>query len=319
MLKEDENIVIDGSNKVTKILQNFCNNWSDCLLIGRIKFEKYFSNKAKDLLHAYPLDHEMKDGSLFWNLPKRPPTAIKFNSNNRLHLDFVQNYARLLSEIFNISRDHQLDDEVNLKNLLNDIESKVPTWVSANKHIETDENKKKDQISQDNTKTIDNLKQAGILEKFLGKNKANFNLNPLNFEKDNDQNGHIDFISVAANLRASMYSIEQSDKLHIKKIAGKIVPAIATTTSCIAGYASIELVKLIQNDWNLDKFRNLFLNLAIPLFLLSEPGACAKTKITENCFVSLWDTWSIDGNQSFTLQNLIDSIKTNYNLTVSGK
>jgi hypothetical protein len=116
-----------------------------------------------------------------------------------------------------------------------------------------------------------------------------------------------------------MYSIEHSDKLHIKKIAGKIVPAIATTTSCIAGYASIELVKLIQSDWKLEKFRNLFLNLAIPLFLLSEPGVCIKTKITQDCSVSLWDTWSIKGSQSFTLKNLIDAIKKSYNLTVSGK
>jgi len=37
------------------------------------------------------------------------------------------------------------------------------------------------------------------------------------------------------NLRASMYSIENSDRLKIKRIAGRIVPAIATTTAAIAG------------------------------------------------------------------------------------
>ncbi len=187
--------MIDGSNKVAKILENFCSNWCDCLLIGRIKFEKYFSNKAKDLLHAYPLDHLMKDGSLFWNLPKRPPNPIKFDSNNKLHLDFVQSFARLLSEIFKIPREQQIEDEDKLRTFLNSIENKVPTWVSANKHIETDENKKKDQILQESTKNIDNIKQAKIYENFLEKYKSIFSLNPLNFEKDNDLNGHVFFLN----------------------------------------------------------------------------------------------------------------------------
>ena len=319
LLKEDDSIAIDGSTKVAKMLKNFCFAWSDCLLIGRIKFEKYFSNKAKDLLHAYPLDHLMKDGSLFWNLPKRPPNAIKFDSTNKLHLDFVKNFARLYAEIFNVKVDSVLEEEENLRLFLSTAESKVPTWAPANKHIETDEQKKKEQVTTENTKSMENSQLAQIFEKFFEKNTKVDALNPLNFEKDNDSNGHIDFISVAANLRASMYAIEQADKLHVKKIAGKIVPAIATTTSCIAGYASIELVKLVQNEWKLDAFRNLFLNLAIPLFLLSEPGPCIKTKITKDCFVSLWDTWSIRGGEKFTLQNLIDSIRKNYNLTVSGK
>jgi ubiquitin-activating enzyme E1-like protein 2 len=32
-----------------------------------------------------------------------------------------------------------------------------------------------------------------------------------------------------------MYGIEPSDKLKTKRIAGRIVPAIATTTSAVAG------------------------------------------------------------------------------------
>lgn len=98
----------------------------------------------------------------------------------------------------------------------------------------------------------------------------------------------------------------------------KIVPAIATTTSCIAGFVTIELIKIVQGDWKLEKFRNLFLNLGISFFLLSEPGPCVKSKIAEGCFVSLWDKWSIKGSENFTLKNFIDSVKKKYNLTVSG-
>lgn len=141
---------------------------------------------------------------------------------------------------------------------------------------------------------------------------------PLSFEKDIDSNGHIDFIHASSNLRASMYSIDQSDRLQVKKISGKIIPAIATTTSCVAGLVSIELVKIVQGDWELSNFKNLFLNLGLSLFLLSEPGACPKSKVAEGCYVTLWDKWQIRGSPAFLLKDFISTVKSQFKLTVSG-
>ena len=50
-----------------------------------------------------------------------------------------------------------------------------------------------------------------------------------------------------ANIRASNYKLETMEWIQVKIKAGRIIPALATTTAAIAGLQSIELVKLINN------------------------------------------------------------------------
>lgn len=53
-------------------------------------------------------------------------------------------------------------------------------------------------------------------------------------------------------------------------IAGKIIPALATTTAMIVGAVGIEIIKYLLKK-PVDRMRNAFINLALPLFLFSEP------------------------------------------------
>lgn len=68
---------------------------------------------------------------------------------------------------------------------------------------------------------------------------------PADFEKDDDSNFHIDFIHAAANLRARNYEIDECTHQKTKMIAGKIIPAIATTTAMITGCVTAEIYKFV--------------------------------------------------------------------------
>lgn len=92
----------------------------------------------------------------------------------------------------------------------------------------------------------------------------------IEFEKDDDLNGHIDFMTACANLRARNYKIKEAPRHRIKIVAGKIIPAIATTTAMIVGAIGVEIYKHLF-DKKVEHRRNGFMNLAVPMFVFSEP------------------------------------------------
>jgi ubiquitin-activating enzyme E1 len=110
------------------------------------------------------------------------------------------------------------------------------------------------------------------------KELAGFRLAAVEFEKDDDL--HIALVSSVANLRARNYAIAEVDVHSAKQIAGKIIPAIATTTAMVTGLICLELYKLL-GDKPIEAFRNCYANLAVPhdACAFSEPVAVKTNRL----------------------------------------
>ena len=151
-------------------------------------------------------------------------------------------------------------------------------------------------------------------------------LHPEDFEKDDDSNGHIDFIHACSHLRAKNYKIQECDRQKTKMIAGKIIPAIATTTAAITGIVSLQLYTLYQTN-KIDFLRDCYLNLGINSMIMSEPREVIKMQDKDNDPILLgpvkaipphWTVWDkIVINESMTCQQLIDYVMEKYKVDVS--
>merc|ERR1712087_838840 len=137
------------------------------------------------------------------------------------------------------------------------------------------------------------------------------------------------------NLRARNYSIDEVEKFQAKLKAGRIIPAISTTTAMATGFVLLELYKqLIFGKERLEVRRNLFANLALPgpNIILTEPAACAKIKsgqrwdpdmymdVDEVAYPeghSLWDQIPVPGAASMTLEALRSWFTTHHQLVLT--
>lgn len=60
--------------------------------------------------------------------------------------------------------------------------------------------------------------------------------------------------------------------------------------------------------------RNSFINLAVPIMQLSEPGEAQKIKLTDDLTVTVWDRWEVTCPKGMTVQQLFEQLEERYRL-----
>jgi len=297
-------------------------NFQDCVNWARELFDKWFRNDIVQLLHNFPEEMVSESGIRFWSGTHRCPHSLEYNDNetySEYAIDFVYAGAILHAQQYGIQeipRDEVLDLATAYVSNPFQPRSGVKIAVTEGEAAaaQDDEALAGDPDESENMLRLLNISLAGLQMRELKK------LVVIDFEKDDDTNHHIEFVAAASNLRAANYSIEPADKMTTKQIAGKIIPALATTTSATTGLTMIELYKMVAPEGRyfrkatLDTFKNGFVNLALPLIAFSEPIAAPKKKYAETEF-TLWDCITLRASMKF--EEFIVQLETITGTTVS--
>jgi len=290
-------------------------SFQDCVKWARLQWQKDYHNQIVQLLHNFPADQTTSSGALFWSGPKRCPHALDFDADNEMHFDYVFAGANLRAEMYKIPQNRNTEA---VKGMIAGVE--VPVFKpSTGIKIAVNDS----ELTAAGTNQVDEKGLDEVIKKLPPAEKR-LMMNPIDFEKDDDNNLHMDFIVACSNLRAENYEIPPADRRKSKLIAGKIIPAIATTTSLVTGLDCLELYKVIQGHKKIESYKNGFVNLALPFFAFSEPiaapakdyggtkpifGGGTTTKWT------LWDCFRIQGDM--TMKQFIDHFQNEYGLSIT--
>jgi len=258
-----------------------------------------FSDSIDGLLSEHPIEELDEDGEPFWSGSRKPPKPLSFslvsdgteNQQEEVNANmiyFVRSAARLRYETYTGIPSNAKDNVVFFsadaakEALIGAAEKELPVAEGAQ-----DEDSKpcKRDLIRERLATLDGLSDTG----------SSAPIRPLSaaeFEKDDESNDHITFITAASNLRAICYGIAPVDSMETRKVAGRIIPAMITTTAFVSALSCMEFVKLTQG-MPLNRHRNAFINLALPFFAFTSPLPAEEYAGVRGETHTLWDRITI--------------------------
>ena len=292
-----------------------------------------FDYNIRSILISFPEDYKSKNGKPFWCSSKIRPHEIPFNPNDELCIKYIQVIIHILSHALGLQFSKDELSSENIKKICYKI--KLPEFKAedinveidgnmegANKSSESEEEKIR-KMNEENEK-----KKLNILKELENIDITKFDKNKINsekFEKDHDDNGHIDFIHLTATFRARNYNLKECDRSKTKIISGNILPTILTSTASVAGIASLQVFTLMHTHKR-NYLRKCFFNLGRTEFIIGLPNKPIYKKdkkldkdlntpvkvIPENC--SIWSKIEIKGSK--TCSEIIEYLKEKYGIEV---
>jgi|EP01046_Picozoa_sp_COSAG06_P005956 ubiquitin-activating enzyme E1 len=257
-----------------------------CVKMAWGLFHSLFRDKIMTLISQFPEDCKTKDGKPFWSGHKKFPVVAEFSKENPTHVDFMVATTNLFASMLKVHPMKHASEKNDPSNrwqaqyrdtawLFGVIDSLggPPEYVKG-AVADLDEEATGGAEKGDDE---EGAQLAALFDELAGLAKAENIFEPADFEKDDDDNFHIDFVAACSNLRAINYRIPEAPREKAKMIAGRIIPAIATTTASVTGLVMLEMFKVLQGK-PIEKLRNGNFNLGTNTYMMFEPNPASQNK-----------------------------------------
>jgi ubiquitin-activating enzyme E1 len=180
--------------------------------------------------------------------------------------------ANILSSVFCVQEIH---DREEVRKKAAAVKQRQYKFTGAKIKLDEDKKGENKEAKEPEVVTDDDKVAVEKLKAYLNSldAKSYRKLKAADFEKDDDTNHHIDWITAATNQRCFNYYIKETTRANCRMIAGRIIPAIATTTAMITGFVQLEVYKYIKQS-KLEDHRAATVNLGTNVFcveLLPDP------------------------------------------------
>ncbi len=256
---DDMLVVLQELKSLIKAEKTF----ASCINLAIDQFYAQFNFKIHAMITNFPRDYKTpmlndkgeKIGETdFWVGEHRFPEVCQFNSKDSLHVDFVFAMANLFAFAFGIPG-MSIAERDKFDQVLTQTRVTTPTYVKPPSAKSAEEVAQIEGLIQE----LEQCDLSGCSE-----------LKVADFEKDDDANFHIDFITASSNLRAWNYHISQTSRFQCLITAGRIIPALCTTTAMIAGLTQLEFYKVVKGM----PASTSFAALSTHFFEFSRPRNC---------------------------------------------
>mmetsp|Transcript_21138 Transcript_21138/g.54122 ORF Transcript_21138/g.54122 Transcript_21138/m.54122 type:complete len:1186 (+) Transcript_21138:63-3620(+) len=262
----------------------------DAVRLAWRAFHELFRDMILDLTDKFPEDATTTKGDPFWSGHKRFPKAQTYDPSDTAHVEFMIAASNLFAAMLGIpgpkppselnDARHRWQAQFREREWLSSMIAAVggpPERKRGSVDLEGDDSAKQaepDMASEE--ATLEGL--LAKIESMKGSVAGRFD--PADFEKDDDDNFHIDFVTACSNLRAANYHIPSASRHKCKMIAGRIIPAIATTTASVTGLVMLEMFKVLQGK-SVEQLRNGNYDLGSNQYMMfeAEPPAALKTHV----------------------------------------
>jgi len=301
-----EFIEIQKAGKVT---------FETCIRTAFKHFTADFITSIRNLLHTTDIIEKTK-GEPFWTGTKRRPKEAAWDSKNPppASLEYLYACANCYAFMFKVAA---VRNRADFEKLVVAAELTLPEWAppggAGDEDLENEDGPKVDaEAVMKLNMELRSMETGGLQE-----------CEAHDFEKDDDSNFHIDFLTCGTNLRSANYDIKASDRAVVKVTAGKIIPALATTTAMVCGLVDNEFLKLAMQlhlgENAVDKFYNCNINLATGKEAINafrpDPPLKKDTKLKAITEYTTWDKVVVNGELS--VQATVEHLEKTYGCKVT--